>query len=97
MIAARCDKSSQVAIISSHFVTPPIPMAEKEAALVVVPSDTPLCLVDERHTEILGQLLYAATHKGLDDGFRIVINNGPNGCQLVYHLHIHLLGGRLMN
>lgn len=45
MIAARCDKSCRVAVISSHFVTPPLPMAEKEAALAAVPSDAPLCLV----------------------------------------------------
>ncbi|KAH0972709.1 hypothetical protein GBA52_024865 [Prunus armeniaca] len=39
---------------------------------------------EERHTEILGQLLYTAKliakQEGLDDGFRIVINDGPNGC-----------------
>ena len=27
-------------------------------------------------------------------GFRLVINNGPDGCQSVYHLHIHILGGK---
>ncbi|MBI3609612.1 MAG: histidine triad nucleotide-binding protein [Nitrospirae bacterium] len=30
------------------------------------------------------------------DGFRTVINTGPDGGQTVYHLHIHLLGGRPM-
>ncbi|HVO75424.1 MAG TPA: histidine triad nucleotide-binding protein [Ignavibacteriaceae bacterium] len=32
-----------------------------------------------------------------EDGFRIVINCGSNGGQAVYHLHMHLLGGRQMN
>ncbi|KAL3632654.1 Histidine triad nucleotide-binding protein 1 [Castilleja foliolosa] len=54
-----------------------------------------------KHCEILGHLLYTAKlvakQEGLDDGFRLVINDGPNGCQSVYHLHIHLLGGRQMN
>ena len=30
---------------------------------------------------------------GLQDGYRIVINQGENGGQTVHHLHIHLLGG----
>ena len=31
-----------------------------------------------------------------DDGYRVVINTGPNAGQSVYHLHVHLLGGRPM-
>lgn len=31
-----------------------------------------------------------------DQGFRLNINAGPNGGQTVYHLHLHLLGGRFM-
>ncbi|KAH0454117.1 hypothetical protein IEQ34_016041 [Dendrobium chrysotoxum] len=62
---------------------------------------TGLSKAEERHVEILGYLLYVAKlvakQEGLDDGFRTVINDGPNGCQSVYHLHIHLLGGRQMN
>ncbi|KAL4203242.1 hypothetical protein AMTRI_Chr01g126890 [Amborella trichopoda] len=60
-----------------------------------------LSKAEVRHIEILGHLLYTAKviakQEGLDDGFRIVINDGPAGCQSVYHLHIHLLGGRQMN
>ncbi|KAG8372267.1 hypothetical protein BUALT_Bualt12G0048600 [Buddleja alternifolia] len=56
---------------------------------------------EEKHCEILGRLLYTAKlvakQEGLEDGFRLVINDGPNGCQSVYHLHVHLLGGRQMN
>ncbi len=47
---------------------------------------------------LLGQLLAAAAEiakqKGLAQGYRIVINTGPDGGQTVEHLHIHLLGGR---
>ncbi|CAO1946356.1 unnamed protein product [Urochloa humidicola] len=60
-----------------------------------------LSKAEERHVEVLGSLLYAAKivakQESLDDGFRIVINDGPKGCQSVYHLHVHLLGGRQMN
>ena len=36
-----------------------------------------------------------AAQKGIDqEGYRVVINNGQNGCQSVYHIHLHVLGGR---
>jgi len=47
---------------------------------------------------ILGHLLLTARdlakQLGLDEGFRVVINNGPHGCESVPHLHVHLLGQR---
>ncbi|KAJ7969312.1 14 kDa zinc-binding protein [Quillaja saponaria] len=53
---------------------------------------------EERHEKILGQLLYAAKivaeKEGILEGFRVVINNGLGACQSVYHLHLHVLGGR---
>ncbi|KAJ6804832.1 14 kDa zinc-binding protein [Iris pallida] len=62
---------------------------------------TRLAKAEEKHIEILGYLLYiakvVAKQEGLEDGFRVVINDGPSGCQSVYHLHIHLVGGRQMN
>lgn len=30
------------------------------------------------------------------DGYRLVINNGPNGGETIPHLHVHILGGRRM-
>jgi histidine triad (HIT) family protein len=36
-----------------------------------------------------------ARKKGIDvAGFRTVINNGPEGGQIIWHLHLHVLGGR---
>ena len=50
--------------------------------------------------ETLGHLLLIAQKTagdlGLDNGFRIVINNGTDGGESVPHLHLHLLGGRQM-
>ncbi|XVE67536.1 hypothetical protein DITRI_Ditri08aG0168800 [Diplodiscus trichospermus] len=61
---------------------------------------THLGKAEARHGEILGHLLYAAKivaeKEGILDGFRVVINNGPSACQSVYHLHLHVLGGRQM-
>ncbi len=38
-----------------------------------------------------------AKQLGLDSGYRVVVNCGPQGGQAVDHLHYHLLGGRQMN
>ncbi|XP_030753026.1 histidine triad nucleotide-binding protein 2, mitochondrial-like isoform X2 [Sitophilus oryzae] len=70
-----------------HFLVIPkkrIPMIEK---------------CEENHKELLGHLLLTAKDlaaKRLPKGYRIVINNGKEGSQSVYHLHIHVLGGRQM-
>jgi histidine triad (HIT) family protein len=49
---------------------------------------------------ILGHLLVTAAALAkklqLSNGFRIVINNGPDGCESVPHLHVHLLAKRQM-
>ena len=56
---------------------------------------------EERHEAILGKLMVAASTvaqmEKLDDGYRIVVNDGPLGCQSVYHLHVHVLGGRQLS
>lgn len=49
--------------------------------------------------ELLGHLLLTvkeiADQAGLtENGYRVVINTGDNGGQTVFHLHLHLLGGR---
>lgn len=53
------------------------------------------------HAELLGEMFDAANQiaksEGIyDDGFRLVFNCGENGGQEVYHIHMHLLGGRKM-
>ena len=38
-----------------------------------------------------------AKKEGLSqDGYRIVVNDGAAGGQSVYHLHVHVIGGRQM-
>ncbi|KAK8378028.1 hypothetical protein O3P69_018752 [Scylla paramamosain] len=50
--------------------------------------------------QLLGHLMLVARRvakeQGLDKGFRLVVNNGQEGAQSVYHLHLHVLGGRQM-
>ncbi|XP_067888577.1 histidine triad nucleotide-binding protein 2, mitochondrial isoform X2 [Heterodontus francisci] len=51
--------------------------------------------------QLLGHLLIVAKNlakkERLTDGYRVVINDGKNGAQSVYHLHIHVIGGRQMS
>ncbi|XP_054545674.1 adenosine 5'-monophosphoramidase HINT2 isoform X1 [Talpa occidentalis] len=53
---------------------------------------------EEEDQQLLGHLLLVAKKtakaQGLGDGYRLVINDGKLGAQSVYHLHIHVLGGR---
>lgn len=53
---------------------------------------------EEDDQQLLGHLLLVAKKtakaEGLGDGYRLVINDGKLGAQSVYHLHIHVLGGR---
>lgn len=56
----------------------------------------------EADAELLGRLILTANkvakQEGLDqNGFRYVINCGDWGGQTVYHLHLHVLGGRALN
>ena len=50
---------------------------------------------------ILGHLMLVAgqiaDQLGLDETFRLVVNNGANAGQSVFHLHLHLLSGRPLN
>jgi|SRR5690349_21008156 len=53
------------------------------------------------HGALLGELFeLAATiarDQGLEQGWRLVTNVGPHAGQTVFHLHVHLLGGRPMH
>ncbi len=55
----------------------------------------------EDNAEIMADLFLAvkevAALKGIDkNGYRVIINNGADGGQEVWHLHIHIMGGQKM-
>ncbi|XP_033724923.1 histidine triad nucleotide-binding protein 1-like [Pecten maximus] len=54
----------------------------------------------EEDEQLLGHMLFVAKkvamQQGLENGYRLVINNGKDGAQSVYHIHIHVMGGRQM-
>nr|AQQ74707.1 hypothetical protein [uncultured bacterium] len=67
--------------------------------LLMVPKEhfENLITAEERHAPLLGKMQLLAPRlareQGATDGFRVVTNNGPDGGQEVYHLHVHVLGG----
>ncbi|HEY4190436.1 MAG TPA: histidine triad nucleotide-binding protein [Candidatus Limnocylindrales bacterium] len=67
-----------------------IPLAHVASAADLTDADGPL----------LGRMFAVAAEiagrEGLDGGWRLVTNVGPDGGQSVDHLHLHLLGGRRM-
>ena len=52
----------------------------------------------EEDKELMGHLLLiageVAKKLGIEDAFRLVVNNGKGAQQTVFHLHIHLIAGR---
>lgn len=50
--------------------------------------------------EIIGYMNLAAAklgrERGIEDGYRTVLNVGPKSGQSVFHIHLHLIGGRDM-
>ncbi|MHB8572557.1 MAG: histidine triad nucleotide-binding protein [Candidatus Dormibacteria bacterium] len=56
---------------------------------------------DGGHSELLSALFATARRVAeslgvAEGGYRLVFNAGANGGQTVYHVHMHLLGGRFM-
>jgi histidine triad (HIT) family protein len=57
--------------------------------------------LEAEHVEAMGQVMLAARKVAdqlglVDDGFRVVINDGEDAGQTVFHIHAHVLGGRPM-
>lgn len=70
--------------------------------ILVIPKQPIPKLADAQSADqmLLGHLLLTAKtvaqQQGLEQGYRVVINTGAHGGQTVYHLHLHVLGGRSM-
>ncbi len=67
--------------------------------ILLIPKEPLVNLFDaeEVHEQVLGKMMKKAGEiakaEGLDD-FRLVANNGAGVGQTVFHLHLHILGGR---
>ncbi|MDK9707087.1 MAG: histidine triad nucleotide-binding protein [Desulforhopalus sp.] len=54
--------------------------------------------VQEEDDRVIGKLIrigsQLAKENGVADGFRIIFNNGKKAGQEVFHIHLHIIGGR---
>ncbi|KAG8456214.1 hypothetical protein GDO86_002129 [Hymenochirus boettgeri] len=81
--------------IAFHDVAPQAP-----THFLVVPKKfiSHLSEADAADEALLGHLMIVgkkcAADLGLKRGYRMVLNEGPDGGQSVYHIHLHVLGGR---
>ncbi|KAA8499124.1 Histidine triad nucleotide-binding protein 1 [Porphyridium purpureum] len=85
-------------VLAFHDVNPVAPVH-----VLVIPKEplSQISLAQEgKHEKMLGHLMLTANKVaklvGLTD-FRLVINNGKDAGQSVYHLHLHVIGGRQMS
>lgn len=77
------------------------PQAPIHALVIPKQAIAKLSDADSQDHALMGHLLLTAKRVadqlGLENGYRVVINTGPDGGQTVYHLHLHILGGRQMS
>ena len=84
--------------LAFHDVSPQAP-----THILIIPKK-PLERIADAGAEdqnLLGHLLLKASEiaraEGVEDAFRLVVNNGEDAGQSVFHLHVHLLAGRPFN
>lgn len=71
--------------------------------ILVVPNKhiSSITEISNQDESLVGHLFTVANQiaeqEGINkNGYRLIINNGPHGGQVIYHLHLHLIGGRRM-
>jgi histidine triad (HIT) family protein len=82
-------------ILGFHDIDPVAPVH-----FMLIPKEhvESLAHVEDRHQSVLGRIMVLAhrlaREQGSVDGFRTIINTGRVGRQDVYHLHVHVVGGK---
>jgi histidine triad (HIT) family protein len=84
------------AVVAFHDVHPQAPIHVLVVPREHVPS---IAVLSDANLELAGRTMIAVGKVaravgGLENGFRVIVNNGPGAGQTVPHLHLHLLGGR---
>ena len=85
-------------VIAVRDINPRAPVHVLVVPRLHIPS---MAEVKAEHELLLGHMVYIgsemARKEGIaEKGYRVVINSGPDGRQEVPHLHLHILGGRLL-
>ncbi len=88
-VVARTDR-----LVAFRDVGPQAPVH-----VLVIPTEHLASLEEVKDGPLLGEMLLLARQIARDekiaaDGYRIVLNTNRNGGQTVFHLHLHVLGGR---
>ena len=71
-----------------------------EVHLLVIPREhiASLNVLTPEHDALLAHMMRVipqlSKSQGLDEGFRTVLNTGIGGGQIIFHLHMHLMGGK---
>ncbi len=82
--------------VAIHDISPQAPVH-----VLVIPKKGIARLVDAgaQDQELLGHLMLAvgrvAEQLGVADAFRLIVNNGAGAGQTVFHLHLHILAGKV--
>lgn len=87
------------AMVVFHDTRPKAPVH-----VLIVPREhiESLNALDERHSAIISRMILKAKEiariLGIDEsGYKVIINVGRGGGQIIFHLHIHLIGGWARN
>jgi histidine triad (HIT) family protein len=83
-------------VIAFRDISPQAPVH-----VVIIPGEhfATLAELPEEKSVLVGHMVHVANRLAVSEGisesgYRVVINCGPQGGQVVQHLHMHLLGGR---
>ena len=82
-------------ILAFHDIKPAAPVH-----FLIIPKKHIATLADTGPQDIpvMGKIMtmagQLAKQAGCENGFRTIVNTGKVGCQEVYHIHVHVLGGK---
>ncbi|XP_048670875.1 adenosine 5'-monophosphoramidase HINT1 [Marmota marmota marmota] len=97
-LISTAEKRALKSCLAFHDIAPQAPIH-----FLVVPKKhiTQISAAEDDDENLLGHLMIVgkkcAADLGLKKGYRMVVNEGADGGQSVYHVHLHVLGGRQMN
>jgi histidine triad (HIT) family protein len=56
--------------------------------------------IEPEDLKLIGEIVQVAQQiaeeKGIEGGYRLITNNGEDAGQTIFHLHFHLIGGRIL-
>lgn len=71
--------------------------------ILIVPKKEIACLqqMQKEDFALLGEIVAVAQHLAkefnIEEGYRLLVNNGEGAGQTIFHLHFHLIGGKSMH